>query len=67
MTNYNVSIDVRFTFEVEATSMNDALEKATHFQETMKHTWGDNAFTNTVTWMDSYAVKNAVSHDTDLA
>lgn len=65
MTTYNVNIDVRFTFNVDAESMDDALAKATHFQETMRHQWGESD--NTVSWVDSYPVKNTVSQYTDLA
>jgi hypothetical protein len=63
---YNVSIDIRQEFEVDASSMDEALAKAICFQETMKTGWGDTQ-NDTVSWINTETVKHAVSHDINLA
>jgi hypothetical protein len=60
MKQYTVKLDVRYTFDVEADSIEDALEKATRFQQTMKSSWGD---VPEVSWMDTEVVKEIVEHD----
>ena len=63
---YKVSIDVRFEFEVNAASMDEALAKAICFQETMPTKHGDDQ-NGSVSWSASDTVKHTVSQDTDLA
>jgi hypothetical protein len=64
MKRFNVNLDVRFVLEVEAESMDEAAEKAKHFQETMKTGWGDH--NNDVTWVDSYHVKESVEQELNI-
>lgn len=54
---YMVKLDVRFELDVTASSADEALEKARHFQETMRHNWGEG---ENITWHDKYVVKEAV-------
>jgi hypothetical protein len=63
MTKYTVKLDVRFTFEVNAESAGGAAAKAKYFQQTMKHTWGDD---KDVCWVDSYPVKEIIERDLDV-
>jgi hypothetical protein len=60
MKQYTVKLDVRYTFDVEADSIEEALEKATRFQQTMKHGWGD---VPEVSWMDTEVVKEIVERE----
>ena len=60
MKQYTVKLDVRYTFDVEASTIKEALEKANHFQQTMKSGWGD---VPEVSWMDTEVVKEIVEHD----
>ncbi len=60
MKQYTVKLDVRHTFDVTAASIEEALEKATHFQQTMKHSWGD---VPEVIWMDTEVVKEIVERE----
>jgi hypothetical protein len=60
MKQYTVKLDVRYTFDVEADSIEDALEKATRFQQTMKSSWGD---VPEVSWMDTEVVKEIVERE----
>ena len=60
MKQYTVKLDVRYTFDVEASTIKEALEKANHFQQTMKSGWGD---VPEVSWMDTKVVKEIVEHD----
>jgi hypothetical protein len=57
---FKVDLDIRFVFDVEASSMDEALEKAHEWQETMKVNWGKNP---DVTWMDHEVVKETVSRE----
>ena len=57
---FKVDLDIRFVFDVEASSMDEALEKAHEWQETMKVQWGNNP---DVSWMDHEIVKETVSRD----
>ncbi len=58
MTNFIVDLDVRYTFEVEAESMDQAVHDASRFFETMKRSWGEG---QNVTWMDTEIIKERVS------
>ena len=60
MKQYTVKLDVRYTFDVDASTIEEALEKATRFQQTMEHSWGD---VPEVSWSDSEVVKQIVEHD----
>lgn len=60
MKQYTVKLDVRHTFDVEAASIEEALEKATRFHQTMKHSWGD---VPEVIWMDTEVVKEIVERE----
>ena len=60
MKQYTVKLDVRYTFNVEASTIEEALEKATRFQQTMNPGWGD---VPEVSWMDTEVVKEIVEHD----
>jgi hypothetical protein len=60
MKQYTVKLDVRYTFDVEADSIEDALEKATRFQQTMKSSWGD---VPEVSWLDTEVVKEIVERE----
>lgn len=60
MKQYTVKLDVRYTFDVEAISIEEALGKATHFQQTMKHSWGDGP---EVSWIDTEVVKEIVERE----
>jgi len=57
---FKVDLDIRFVFDVEASSMDEALKKAHEWQETMKVNWGKN---EDVTWMDHEVVKETVSRE----
>lgn len=60
MKQYTVKLDVRYTFNVEASTIEEALEKATRFQQTMNPGWGD---VPEVSWMDTEVVKEIAEHD----
>ncbi len=60
MKQYTVKLDVRYTFDVNASTIEEALEKATRFQQTMEHSRGD---VPEVSWSDSEVVKQIVEHD----
>jgi len=60
MKQYTVKLDVRYTFDVNASTIEEALEKATRFQQTMEHSWGD---VPEVSWSDSEVVKQIVEHN----
>jgi hypothetical protein len=60
-----VKLDVRFEFDVNANSLDSALEKAKYFQETMEHTWGDRS-DDSVSWNDHYVVKEIVEREIDV-
>ncbi len=60
MKQYTVKLDVRYTFDVNASTIEEALEKATRFQQTIEHSWGD---VPEVSWLDSEVVKQIVEHD----
>jgi hypothetical protein len=60
MKQYTVKLDVRYTFSVEAINLGEALAKATHFQQTMKHSWGEGA---EVSWSDTEIIKEIVEHE----
>ena len=57
---YTVKLDVRYTFDVEAINLEEALAKATHFQQTMKHSWGEG---DEVSWLDTEVVKEVVERE----
>lgn len=59
-----VKLDVRYSLEVEASSMDEAVSKARHFQSTMPSGWGEGA---NVTWMDTEVVKETVTRDINIA
>jgi hypothetical protein len=62
---YMVNLDVRHTLEVKASSMDEAIKKATHFQETMPKGWGEhNDFE--VCWIDTYIVKESAERETNI-
>ena len=60
MKQYTVKLDVIYTFNVEASTIEEALEKATRFQQTMNPGWGD---VPEVSWMDTEVVKEIAEHD----
>ena len=60
MKQYTVKLDVRYTFNVEANSIDEAVAKANHFQQTMKHGWGD---VPEVSWLDTEVVKEIVERE----
>ena len=60
MKQYTVKLDVRYTFDVNASTIEEALKKATRFQQTMEHSWGD---VPEVSWLDSEVVKQIVEHN----
>lgn len=60
MKQYTVKLDVRYTFDVEAGNLEEAVEKATRFQQTMKHGWGD---VPEVSWLDTEIVKEIVERE----
>jgi hypothetical protein len=65
MSTFNVKLDVRYELEVKAESMDEAVEKAKHFQETMPKGWGDhNEFD--VCWVDTYVVKESAERETNI-
>jgi hypothetical protein len=45
---------------VDAKSADEAAQKAKYFQETMKHSWGEN---KDVCWVDSYITKEIIERD----
>jgi hypothetical protein len=57
MKQYTVKLDVRYTFDVEANSLEEAVAKANHFQQTMKPSWGEGS---EISWMDTEVVKEIV-------
>ena len=57
MKQYTVKLDVRYTFDVEANSLEEAVAKANHFQQTMKPGWGEGS---EISWMDTEVVKEIV-------
>jgi hypothetical protein len=60
MKQYTVKLDVRYTFDVEANSLEEAVAKANHFQQTMKPGWGEGS---EVSWMDTEVVKEIVERE----
>lgn len=60
MKQYTVKLDVRYTFDVEANSIDEAVAKANYFQQTMKHGWGDGP---EVSWIDTEVVKEVVERE----
>ena len=62
---YMVNLDVRHLLEVKASSMDEAIEKATHFQETMPKGWGDHDNFD-VCWVDTYIVKESAERDINI-
>lgn len=65
MNTYMVNLDVRHLLEVKASSMDEAIKKATHFQETMPKGWGDhNDFE--VCWVDTYIVKESAERNINI-
>jgi hypothetical protein len=60
MKQYTVKLDVRYTFDVEANSFEEAVAKANHFQQTMKSSWGEGS---EVSWMDTEVVKEIVERE----
>lgn len=60
MKQYTVKLDVRYTFDVEANSFEEAVAKANHFQQTMKPSWGEGS---EVSWMDTEVVKEIVERE----
>jgi hypothetical protein len=65
MNTYMVNLDVRHLLEVKASSMDEAIEKATHFQETMPKGWGDHDNFD-VCWVDTYIVKESAERDINI-
>ena len=62
---YMIKLDVRHELEVRADSVEQALEKARHFQETMPKGWGDhNEFD--VSWIDTFVVKEITERTIDV-
>lgn len=59
MAEYNVSIDVRYTFLVTADSMESATAAAKEFTQDMKP--ANPTFDRNVCWMDTYPVQESVS------
>ena len=62
---YMVNLDVRHLLEVKASSMDEAIKKATHFQETMPKGWGDHDNFD-VCWVDTYIVKESAERDINI-
>ena len=60
MNQYTVKLDVRYAFDVEAKSTEEALAKANYFQQTMKNGWGEGS---EVIWMDTEVVKEIVERE----
>jgi len=60
MKQYTVKLDVRYTFDVEANSFEEAIAKANHFQQTMKPSWGEGP---EVSWRDTEVVKEIVERE----
>ena len=58
MKTFNVKLDVRMVLDVDADSMDDAVAKAVHWQQTTKTSWGEG---DSVCWVDTYVVKETVS------
>lgn len=54
---FKVNLDVRMTYDVEATSMDEAVHKARKWQETSKTYHGEG---EKIHWADSYIVKTSV-------
>ena len=59
MKNYTVRLDIRHDFDVQASSMDEAVEKAREFYNTMKHSWGTEP---NVSWLDTEIIKETVEH-----
>lgn len=55
---FHVNLDVRFVFDVEAGSMDEAVEKARHWQKTAKTSWGEG---ESVYWVDTEVVKETAA------
>jgi len=65
MNTYMVNLDVRHVLEVSAGSMDEAIEKAKHFQETMPTGWGEhNDFE--VSWIDTYVIKESAEREISI-
>ena len=60
MKQYTVKLDVRYTFDVEANSLEEAVAKANHFQQTMKPSWGEGS---EISWMGTEVVKEIVERE----
>ena len=60
MKQYTVKLDVRYTFDVESNSFEEAVAKANHFQQTMKPSWGEGS---EISWMDTEVVKEIVERE----
>jgi hypothetical protein len=60
MKQYTVKLDVRYTFDVNANSLEEAVAKANHFQQTMKPSWGEGS---EISWMDTEVVKEIVERE----
>jgi len=60
MKQYTVKLDVRYTFDVDANSFEEAIAKANHFQQTMKPSWGEGP---EVSWRDTEVVKEIVERE----
>lgn len=63
MNQYKVNLDVRYELDVEAETMDKAVEKARAFQATMPTGWGkeDNVY-----WIDTLIVKESVERDINI-
>lgn len=63
MKNFTVSLDVKFVFDVDAETLDEAAENARYFFKTMKHSWGEN--TKSVSWQDHFITKQSVTEELD--
>ena len=62
---YMIKLDVRYELEVRADSVEEALEKARHFQETMPKGWGEQTDFD-VCWVDTCVVKEITERTIDV-
>lgn len=58
--SYTVRLNIRHDFDVQASSMDEAVEKAKEFYNTMKHSWGTEP---NVSWLDTEITKEIVEYD----
>lgn len=63
VSRYTVKLDVQYTFDVDAKTSDEAIDKAKYFRETMPTGWGQGAG---VSWVDTEIVQESVVRGTNV-